>query len=153
LALTVEERNRSVTYLLNGANASIRSVIPLNYNLSKPELLGQSLEITFGVLIGFTGDIKGKLILSGEHSVFAAIGEAMFGMAVEGEMLVSFSGELGNMLAGNLSTNIVQNGVQTDITAPTIMQGNTILSGYDKALHLTANFDDAGGMEIYLLVD
>ncbi|WP_249870261.1 chemotaxis protein CheX [Oceanobacillus saliphilus] len=153
MPLSTEARNRSVTILLNGTNASLKSIVPLDYQLSKPKLLGQSLSLQFGVLIGFTGDLKGKLILSGEHTVFGTIGEAMFGMAVEGEMLASFSGELGNMLAGNLSTNIVQNGIKTDITAPTIMQGNTTLSGYDKAIHLTAIFESAGDLNLFLLLD
>ncbi|WP_010647690.1 chemotaxis protein CheX [Oceanobacillus massiliensis] len=153
MPLTTEQRNRSVTSLLNGTNESLKSIIPLDYQLSKPGLLAKPLNIQFGVLIGFTGDLKGKLILSGELDVFGAIGQAMFGMAIEGEMLASFSGELGNMLAGNLSTNIVQNGIMTDITAPTIMNGDTTLSGYDKAIHLTASFEKSGNLDIYLLID
>lgn len=47
----------------------------------------------------------------------------MFGMELEGEMLASFSGELGDMLTGSNSTQIMNSGVKTNITAPTIMQG------------------------------
>jgi len=111
------------------------------------------LDLQFGVLIGFTGDLKGKLILSGEHAVFSEIGKSMFGMDIEGEMLTSFSGELGNMLAGNLSAKIEEHGIRTDITAPTIMEGKTTLSGFDKAIQLTADFENTGNMDIYLLID
>ncbi|WP_339227287.1 chemotaxis protein CheX [Oceanobacillus sp. FSL K6-2867] len=153
MVTTKEERNRSVVFLLNGMNSSLKSIIPIPSEIAKPTLAGASLSLQFGVLIGFTGDAKGKLILSGDPSVFAAIGETMFGMAVEGEMLASFSGELGNMLAGNLSTTIVQDGIKTDITAPTIMQGSTTLSGYEKALQLSADFGKTGKLDIYLLLD
>ncbi|MDY0409121.1 chemotaxis protein CheX [Virgibacillus soli] len=146
-------RNKTITDLLNATYVSLKSVVPLPYQISKPALLGKSLLIEFGVLIGITGDIKGKLILGGEQAIFQTIGESMFGMALEGEMLTSFSGELGNMLAGNLATNIVKSGINTDITSPTIMDGQTSISGYKQALQLTALFEQAGDLNIYLLMD
>lgn len=87
------------------------------------------LQLQFGVLIGITGDVKGKLILSGQTDVFSIIGETMFGTTIENDMLTSFSGELGNMIAGGLATNIVNKGLTTDITYPTILKGDTAISG------------------------
>ncbi|MEN2769041.1 chemotaxis protein CheX [Ornithinibacillus xuwenensis] len=148
-----QEKSKAITILLNGTMASIKNVIPIQYEMSKPQLSGESLKIQFGVLIGITGDIKGNLVLSGDSSVFGAIGEAMFGMPLQDEMLVSFSGELGNMIAGGLSTNIVESGITTDITAPTIVEGSTTLLGYEKAIRLTVNFNAIGELNLYLLVD
>ncbi|MBD1224570.1 chemotaxis protein CheX [Virgibacillus halodenitrificans] len=153
MPITIEERNKTITSLLNGTNKALASIVPMDFSMSKPKLLGKSLHLQFGVLIGITGDIKGKLILAGDQPMFGAIGEKMFGMPLEGEMLASFSGELGNMLAGGIATNIIQDGVKTDITAPTIMQGNTTLTGYEKALHLPVAFMHSGEMDIYLLLD
>ncbi|WP_082918170.1 chemotaxis protein CheX [Oceanobacillus sp. Castelsardo] len=153
MSITINEKSKAITDLLNGTYEALGSVIPINYQISKPQLLGKNLELQFGVLIGVTGDVKGSLILTGDPGVFSSIGEAMFGMPLEGEMLTSFSGELGNMLAGRISTIILENGIQTDITAPTILQGNTTLSGYEKAIHMTAEFDHIGGMDIYLLLN
>lgn len=153
MTIAINERNKTITDLLNGTYASLKSIVPIKYQMSKPHLLGKNLEVQFGVLIGVTGDIKGSLILSGDTNVFSSIGEAMFGMPLEGEMLSSFSGELGNMLAGRISTTITENGIQTNITAPTILQGNTTLSGYEKAIHIVAEFDHTGGMDIYLLIN
>ncbi|OZU87192.1 chemotaxis protein CheX [Virgibacillus indicus] len=150
---TVTERNRTITDLLNATYTSLKSIVPINYQMSKPQLLGKTLNLQFGVLIGVTGDIKGRLILAGNPAVFSSIGESMFGMPLEGEMLSSFSGELGNMLAGRIATAIVESDIKTDITAPTIMEGNTTLSGYEKAIQLTAEFDHVGGMDIYLLLN
>lgn len=153
MATTLETRNRTVRELLNGTYTTLKSIVPLQHDMMKPQILGNTLQVEFGVLIGITGDVRGQLILAGEQYIFSAIGESMFGMPVEEEMLASFSGELGNMLAGGLSTNIVQNGIKTDITSPTIMQGSTTLSGYERAIHMRAVFEAKGVLNIYLLLD
>lgn len=149
----MEQRNKAVMELLNGTYTAIDAVIPVEHSISKPKLLKEAIHIEFGVLIGIVGDIKGKLMLAGSLEVFGAIGESMFDMALEGEMLTSFSGELGNMLAGRLSTTIVEKGINTDITSPTIMEGNTKLSGYNQALNVTVTFEAIGSMDVYLLLD
>lgn len=153
MTATTTEMGKHITVLLNGTLTSLKVVVPINYRISKPQVLEQSLKLQFGVLIGITGDIKGNLILAGEESVFAAVGKTMFGMPLEGEMLESFSGELGNMIAGGLATNIVENEIKIDITHPTILQGNTKLSGYEKSIYISPIFEDVGEMDIYLLLD
>ena len=107
----------------------------------------------FGVIIGFTGDVKGQLILAGNMETFGTIGETMYGMPLAGEMLTSFSGELGNMLAGGLATKVAEAGIRTDITSPTIIQGDMNVSGYNKAIYMDAVFDAVGTLDIYLLLD
>jgi len=153
LPLTVVEKSKVITELLNGTNVALKNIIPMNYDITKPKLLGKSLELQFGILIGITGDIKARLVLMGTHSTFSTIAQSMFGMELEGEMLVSFSGELGNMLAGSISTQIVSSGIQTDITAPTIIQGDVKLSGYEKAIHMSASFSHADKLDLFLLLD
>lgn len=153
MTITTIERNKIITYLLNGTHQSLKSIVPMSFQMSKPRMMGKDLELQFGVLIGVTGDVKGSLILSGDPDVFSSIGESMFGMPIEEEMLDSFSGELGNMLAGRISTIIVGNHIQTDITAPTIMSGNAKLSGYEQAIQLTAEFENVGELVIYLLLN
>lgn len=150
---TVNERNKAVTDLLNGTLSSLDTVIPMSYTRTNPRLLEQNFGLKFGVLIGITGDVKGKLVLSGDQAIFSRIGEAMYGMPLEGDMLISFSGELGNMIAGGLSTNIAENGIDINITAPTMMQGNTTLSGFKQGVSVTASFADTGDLDIFLLLD
>lgn len=150
---TDENKNKYIKELLNGTFSAIKQVIPVQHNLMSPKLLNQTLQLEFGVLIGITGDLKGKLILKAEPEIFGSIGQSMFGMPLEGEMLASFSGELGNMIAGSLSTIIVEKGINTDITAPTVLQGDTKLLGFEKAIQLTVTFESIGEMEIYLLID
>jgi len=153
MTLTTSERSSVVTQLLNGALSSIKEVVPIEFQMEKPRLLHQEFHLYFGVLIGITGDIKGKLVFTGDQKTFGSIGEKMFGMPLEGEMLLSFSGELGNMIAGGISTNIAENGTDINITSPTIMQGDTTLSGYVQALEVPVQFKKVGTLNTYLLLD
>lgn len=153
MAIETQVRNQTITSLLNGTFLSMEKIIPIEHQFSKPRLLVEPLHLEYGVLIGITGDVRGNLVLAANAEVFAEISQLMYGMALEGDMLKSFSGELGNMIAGNLSTIIVNNGINTEITAPTIIQGDTTLSGHKKGIQLSANFKDAGVMEVYLLLN
>ncbi|MFA1820882.1 chemotaxis protein CheX [Virgibacillus oceani] len=153
MQITINERNKVVTTLLNGALTSLEGVVPIDYTRSSPRLVQQNFVLNFGVLIGIIGDVKGKLVLSGDLEVFGNIGEAMYGIPLEGEMLLSFSGELGNMIAGGLSSNIAVDGVDINITAPTIMQGNTTLSGFKHGLSVATAFGHQEDLELFLLLD
>lgn len=153
MTVSANTRNKAVTELLNGTLASIKNVVPIEFQINKPKRIEKDFRLNFGVLIGITGDVKGKLVFTGQQPTFNAIGEKMFGMSLDEEMLISFSGELGNMIAGGLSTNVAQNGTNINITAPTIMQGNTNLSGFKHALEVTLGFKETGEMNTYLLLD
>ncbi|GAA0317463.1 hypothetical protein GCM10008967_05040 [Bacillus carboniphilus] len=150
---TVGYGSQMITELFNGTIASIENVIPHSFTMGELNLIEDSLQLQFGVLIGVTGDVKGKLVFSGESSVFSFIGESMFGMPLEGEMLNSFSGELGNMIAGGFATNIVNKGIKTDITAPTVMEGDTKVSGFRNAFEANLTFENEEEMNVYLLLD
>ncbi|WP_370521792.1 chemotaxis protein CheX [Virgibacillus sp. MSP4-1] len=153
MTTTAEKSTESVTNILNGTIQSVRSVIPLNIDIGKPQLYEKPLELEFGVLIGITGEIKGSLVLAGSAPLFGSIGESMYGMSLEGEMLSSFSGELGNMIAGGMSTNAEESGTHTDITSPTIMEGNTSLKGFRKGLQIPILINESEKFTIYLLLD
>lgn len=153
MSITVEQKSKIVAELLNGTYVSIKEIVPVTHEMSKPRLATNGVHITYGVMIGITGDVKGQLVLEGSPKVFGGIGEKMFGMPLEGEMLHSFSGELGNMIAGRLSTEVSNKGINTDITSPTILQGDTKLLGHKQALNVTFSFEEIGEIEIYLLLD
>jgi chemotaxis protein CheX len=144
---------KNVTDTLNGIIQSIKNVIPLSVTTSSPTLLNQPVnQHSIGVLIGVTGDFRGRIIIDGEEVAFQALGTTMFGMPLEGEMLESFAGELGNMLAGNLATQVSQAGHIIDITPPTVIVGTTKMYGFDKALQLPIQVDQVGEMTITLMI-
>lgn len=106
-----------------------------------------------GVLIGLVGDLKGRIIIDGTPDIFGAIGSAMFGMPLDGAMLESFTGEFGNMIAGNLCTYAGQYELDLDITPPTVMVGNTKLYGFQQAFTLPASIKGAGNISILYTID
>jgi len=142
-----------ITKLLNSAVQSIKTVIPLTFTIGEPKRLnGNVVEAHLGVLVGMTGDCKGQTILKGPTNTFSQLALAMFGMPVEDEILISFTGELGNMIAGNLSTFASEQGVEMDITPPTVWEGNTTLHNIKTPIELTMNFEGAGEMSLIISV-
>ncbi len=131
--------------MLNGTIQSVKSVLPMQVTINPPSLFQERvLQLTMSVLIGMTGDIKGRLVIDGSPQTFSYIGEMMYGMKLEGEMLESFTGELGNMIAGNLATNASQNELIMDITTPTVLVGEAKLSGYNQAIKLPISISTSG---------
>lgn len=147
------EKSKIVTDLLNSIFASLKSVVPITFKTMSPQLLDDYFNLKFGVLIGLTGDVKGKLVIEGAPAIFSSIGEFMFGAPLQGEMLLSFSGELGNMIAGGFSTNMAENGDDINITYPTIIQGDTMLSGYKHGVKVRVMFENTGDLDVFLLLD
>ncbi len=142
-----------ITKLLNSAIHSIKAVLPLDVEIKKPKLVSKNeMSTNLGVLIGMTGECQGHLILKAEPSTFGNIANSMFGMQVEGEMLFSFTGELGNMLAGNMTTFASQQGITMDITPPTVIEGQTTLHNSKAPVELPFNVAGAGEMSFLLAI-
>ncbi|SFJ52723.1 chemotaxis protein CheX [Halobacillus dabanensis] len=150
---TTERLHEQATDLLSGIISSIENVIPLQLDFHAPTSSEQVVKLEYGVLIGIIGDVKGKMVLVGERAFFGRIGKEMFGMTPEGDMLLSFSGELGNMIAGGMATKVMEKEIKSDITSPTILQGDTIMSGFKDGLHIPITVENAGEMDVYLLLD
>lgn len=145
---------KSVTDILNGTIDAVKAVLPFEVAVDKPSLFTQPFtQHSVGVLIGMTGDVRGRIIIDGTEEIFGKIGEGMFGMVLEGDMLESFAGELGNMIAGNLSTTIAQKGFEMDITPPTVFVGQTKVYGFEKAFRLPIHIQNAGILEVILMVE
>jgi chemotaxis protein CheX len=142
-----------VTSTLNATIESIKMVIPLNITVSKPEIIDAPLHSEMGVLIGITGEIRGRILFQGPVQTFSSIGATMFGMALEGDMLESFAGELGNMIAGSISTVIYQGGTTIDITPPTVIVGNSRVSGFNQGVRIPADIECAGEFNIVLMIE
>jgi len=144
----------NITHVLNGTIESVKSVIPIPVEIGRPSLLTEPLQQTeIGVLIGMVGHVRGRLVIESEEKTFGGIGEAMFGMPLEGEMLQSFTGELGNMLAGNLCTIAAQKGLEIDITPPTVMVGSSKLYGFERAFRVPVGIGGKGELQIILMLE
>src|SRR5699024_374949 len=140
--------SKFLTELLNGVIASLKMIVPSHPRVKKPRLLKEDLSLQYGVLIGYAGDVKGNLIVRGLPTVFSKIGEKMFGMRLEGEMLRSLTGECGTMLGASLATIMSHQGIESDITAPTNLQGESTLSGCDQSIILSVSYAELGEIDI-----
>lgn len=146
--------SKLATDILNGTIQSVKGVLPFEVTIEKPSLFTQPYtQHSIGVLIGMTGDVRGRLIIDGNEETFGKIGEGMFGMAVEGEMLESFAGELGNMIGGNLSTFISQKNMEMDITPPTVLVGQAKIYGFERAFRLPITISNGGTLIILLILE
>ena len=140
--------------ILNGTIHALKTILPMNITIASPSLTTEPYtQEEMGVLIGLIGDLKGRVIIDGSSSIFGSIGSSMFGMPLEGEMLESFTGEFGNMIAGNLCTHAGQNNLELDITPPTVMVGNTKLYGFQHAFQLPAAIEGIGEIVILFTID
>lgn len=145
---------KNVNDLLYGMMDSVKNILPFDINTDQPSTLFEPIsQHSFGVLINLTGNVNGNIIIDGNEEIFQKIGESMFGMKLEGEMLHSFAGELGNMLAGTLSTSISNHGIETDITPPSILVQETFLNNYERAYKLPFHLTNVGSLLIILMLD
>lgn len=146
--------SKHVQTILNGTIHALKTILPMSIDVKAPTITSEPyIQDQMGVLIGLVGDLKGRVIIDGSPQTFGAIGTTMFGMPLEGEMLESFTGEFGNMIAGNLCTHAGQNALELDITPPTVMVGNTKLYGFQHAFRLPAVIDGAGDISILFTID
>ncbi|APH03719.1 chemotaxis protein CheX [Bacillus weihaiensis] len=139
--------------LQSGVVHALEQVVPLQQKDVKMNPISSEISIQYGVLVGVTGAMKGKILYKGDLSLFRALGEMMFGMALEGDMLKSFTGELGNMISGGLCTYVSTKDIVIDITAPTIMDGNSSISGFKEAYQLSILFDNQEKLYVAILID
>lgn len=140
--------------ILNSTILSLKAVLPREVHVSSPSITSDPYEqAEIGVLIGMVGDMKGRIIIDSTPNTFSAIGEAMYGMRLDGPMLESFTGEFGNMIAGNLCTYVAKQNLELDITPPTVMIGNTKLLGFKHAFKIPVNADGIGDLTVLLTVD
>jgi chemotaxis protein CheX len=145
----------TITEILNGTIQSVSTVIPIHMTREQPTMAnGPITQSEVGVLLGIAGSAPGQLIVHGTRQVFSAIATTMFGMELGDDMLESFIGELGNMIGGNMCTNVASAGIRIEITPPTVLIGETKLTGFSKpALIIPLILANVGKLEIALILN
>ncbi|WP_245629843.1 chemotaxis protein CheX [Domibacillus robiginosus] len=149
-----QDQNNIIKEVLNCSVEAFKAIVPLELTVGQPKLLNGSFHHhAIGVFIGITGDLPGRIILDGPEEAFARLGEKMFGMPIEGEMVESFAGEVVNMVAGNMGMTLSAKGIKIDITPPTIIVGDSKISGFKQAIELPLSFQDAGDYRLVLNIE
>jgi chemotaxis protein CheX len=80
------------------------------------------------VMLGFSGDMSGQLMLGMTEDAACRLAGTLLmqDMAAFDEVVRSGVAELGNMVAGGLATAFAQQGVQLNITVPTVLSGRDV---------------------------
>lgn len=146
--------SEKITNILNSTIHSFNNVVQTPLEISNPSSFNQPFQHdAIGVFIGITGDVLGRILITGDEGTFSKIGEKMFGMPLLGEMLESFAGEFGNMIVGNLSTILFNKGITIDITPPTIFIGSSKVYGFQKAIKLPVSIQTIGDLNIIFMIE
>ncbi len=108
------------------------------------------------IQIGMTGHMQGDIVFGLHEDVALRIVSAMMGgyeITEMDEMSQSAISELSNMISGNASTMLYNQGVKVDITPPKIIQSATAAGFTPKrALTIPLIMDGIGELEIQVLI-
>ncbi|MYL48513.1 chemotaxis protein CheX [Halobacillus litoralis] len=123
----------SIPTVLNGGIHTVHRIMPFELTTEQPSLLNEThLNDELRSLIRITGDLTGKLLIERSEASFSIVGEKIYGLSLEGEMLSSFTGELGNMIAGNLATIVSEHDLTIEITTPSVIGGLRKMEGFNR---------------------
>ncbi|MEI7026652.1 chemotaxis protein CheX [Paenibacillus sp. y28] len=108
------------------------------------------------IQIGVTGQMNGDIVFGLDESVALKLVSAMMGgyaITEVDEMTKSAISELGNMISGNASTILFNQGLRVDITPPKLTE-SAALAGFTpkKALTIPLTMDHIGELDIQVLI-
>lgn len=108
------------------------------------------------IQVGMTGQLSGNIVFGLKETVALKIVSVMMGgfiLTEMDEMGQSAISELGNMISGNASTILSNQGVTVDITPPRIVTpDNNSLILTKKALSIPLKMDGIGEMDIQVMI-
>lgn len=108
------------------------------------------------IQIGLSGHMNGDIVFGLHEEVALRVVSAMMGgfqITQLDEMSQSAISELGNMISGNASTLLYNQGVKVDITPPKIIVAANAAGFTPKqALTIPLNIGDIGELEIQVLI-
>lgn len=108
----------------------LRMMAQMEFAMGKPYLKTSPFTAeNMIIVVGITGEIRGQAVISMGIDMAKTIASAMMmGMPVNemDEMAKSALSELGNMIMGNSATLLFNQGINIDITPPTLMMGENM---------------------------
>jgi chemotaxis protein CheX len=113
------------------------------------------LDNTILIIIGFTGKMKGQVMISFEHEIALDIASKMIMMPISemDDFAMSAISELGNMILGNAATIFSTQGIDIDITPPTIGNGTMSFSHtYTKNICVPFVYEENKSIDINIAV-
>ncbi|WP_394217351.1 chemotaxis protein CheX [Halobacillus trueperi] len=144
----------SIPTVLNGSIHTVHRIMPFELTTEQPSLLNEThLNDELGALIRITGDLTGKLLIERSEASFSLVGEKMYGHPQEGELLSSFTEELGNMIAGNLATFVSEHDMTIDITTPSVIGGQRTMEGFNRGFLVPLSIEQEYQLSLILMIE
>lgn len=127
--------------------SSMLMVLPFNIVRNFEHVVSDESEV-ITVSISLFGDINRVLTIKGEAKMFSEFGKALYGMELDGFMLDSFASELWNMILGGIVTTAGTQGIDIDITTPSLSAPTTAQS---EVYHLDVfNGEKIGCVSVFI---
>ncbi|GGF60143.1 chemotaxis protein CheX [Paenibacillus albidus] len=107
------------------------------------------------IQVGMTGQLSGNIIFGiAEHVALRMVSVMMGGFVITemDEMGQSAISELGNMISGNASTILSNQGVTVDITPPKLMKSEAMSFQSGKALSIPLMMEGIGELDIQVMI-
>lgn len=140
------------TIVFEQLHKAVQRVIPASIQVTTTEDIKHAgLQSDMSVLVALTGDAPSHIVFEASSNVFSQLSDRMFGMALEGDMLESFAGEAGNILAGTMATGIAQEGLSVNIGPPVVVVGHSKLTGFNDGISSEIQLEDIGTARISLI--
>lgn len=145
---------KTIQLILNHMIRSLKEIVPFPIDVQAPTMTPEPyVQKELSVLIGLVGALKGRIVIDTTLETIQNIGQEMFKMAIEEHFVESLSGEIGNMLAGNLCVGLESDGLVLDISTPTVMTGQAKFHGFGKAITLPVTIAGEPRMKILIMLD
>ncbi|KUP22778.1 chemotaxis protein CheX [Paenibacillus sp. DMB5] len=141
---------------LESARIVIEQVVqvsPSTGNLGIKEI--ELIDNHIWIQVGMTGQLSGDIIFGLEEHVALKMVSAMMGgypIAEMDEMGQSAISELGNMISGNASTILSNQGVSVDITPPKLMKLESMAIVPRRALSIPLLMEGIGELDIQVMI-
>ncbi len=126
-----------INSMLKGVVKVFSEAVSMKVEFQKPELakeLAKGYDLV--TIVGFNGSLEGNLVYGFSAKLGIEIISNMMGMPYDkiDELAMSGIGELGNMVSGNIATNLEQIGKPIDITPPSVIVGKEIMVNVDGVI-------------------
>ncbi len=113
---------------------------------------------TLAIIIGLTGTLRGQVIFSMNKNVAMGIASSMMGgmeVTEMNEIAKSAVTEATNMILGNTATIFYNNGIEIDITPPSLLMGDNmqISTSKMKTVCIPLNIASGGTVEIDIAIE
>lgn len=134
----------------------LKEMCYVDLKVGKPYIKSPAFfEDTLLILIGFTGEMKGQVMIALDNPIACDIASKMMMMPVEqmDDLAKSAICELGNMIMGNTATIFSTKGTEIDITPPTVVNGTMSFSNnYASNICVPLTYDENMRIEFNIAI-